>query len=61
MQIRIVLIQFWRDLKAQRLRTGLTLFGLGWGTFCVVVMLSFGEGLQRKQYATMAGWASGSS
>lgn len=55
MQIRIVLIQFWRDLKAQRLRTGLTLFGLGWGTFCVVVLLSFGEGLQRKQYATMAG------
>ena len=55
MQIRIVLIQFWRDLKAQRLRTGLTLFGLGWGTFCVVVLLSFGEGLQRKQYDTMAG------
>jgi putative ABC transport system permease protein len=55
MQLRIVLIQFWRDLKAQRLRTALTLFGLGWGTFCVVVLLSFGEGLQRKQYATMAG------
>jgi putative ABC transport system permease protein len=55
MQLRIVLIQFWRDLRAQRLRTALTLFGLGWGTFCVVVLLSFGEGLQRKQYDTMAG------
>jgi putative ABC transport system permease protein len=55
MQLRIVLVQFWRDLKAQRLRTALTLFGLGWGTFCVVVLLSFGEGLERKQLATMEG------
>jgi putative ABC transport system permease protein len=55
MQIRIILTQFWRDLRAQRLRTGLTLFGLAWGTFCVVVLLSFGEGMQRKQYETMAG------
>ncbi len=49
MPLRIVLSQFWRDIRAQRLRTGLTLFGLAWGTFCVVVLLSFGEGLQRKQ------------
>lgn len=49
MQLRIVLSQFWRDLRAQRLRTGLTLFGLAWGTFCVILLLSFGEGLSRKQ------------
>lgn len=55
MQLRIVLAQFWRDLKAQRLRTGLTLFGLAWGTFCVVLLLSFGEGLSRKQMETMEG------
>jgi putative ABC transport system permease protein len=55
MQLRIVLAQFWRDLKAQRLRTALTLFGLAWGTFCVVLLLSFGEGLSRKQMDTMAG------
>ncbi len=55
MQLRIVLVQFWRDLKAQRLRTALTLFGLAWGTFCVVVLLSFGEGLSRKQMNTMQG------
>jgi putative ABC transport system permease protein len=55
MQLRIVLAQFWRDMKAQRLRTGLTLFGLGWGTFCVIILLSFGEGLSRKQMDTMAG------
>ncbi len=54
MQIKIVLSQFWRDLKAQRLRTALTLSGLAWGTFCVILLLSFGEGLQRKQYATSA-------
>jgi putative ABC transport system permease protein len=55
MQLRIVIVQFWRDLKAQRLRTGLTLFGLAWGTFCVVLLLSFGEGLSRKQMDTMQG------
>jgi putative ABC transport system permease protein len=55
MQLRIVLVQFWRDLKAQRLRTALTLFGLAWGTFCVVLLLSFGEGLSRKQMNTMQG------
>jgi putative ABC transport system permease protein len=55
MQLRIVLVQFWRDLKAQRLRTALTLFGLAWGTFCVVLLLSFGEGLSRKQMETMEG------
>ena len=54
MQLRIVVSQFWRDLKAHRLRTGLTLFGLGWGTFCVVVLLSFGEGLNRQQLTRTA-------
>lgn len=49
MQARIVLSQFWRDFKGQKLRTGLTLFGLGWGTFCVIVLLAFGEGLQKRQ------------
>jgi putative ABC transport system permease protein len=51
MSLRIILLQFWRDVRAQRLRTLLTLFGLAWGTFCVVVLLSFGEGLSRKQQA----------
>jgi putative ABC transport system permease protein len=54
-QLRIVLSQFWRDLRAQRLRTGLTLFGLAWGTFCVILLLSFGEGLSRKQMDSTAG------
>jgi len=54
MQLRIVFSQFWRDLKAQRLRTALTLFGLAWGTFCVILLLSFGEGLSRKQIAAGA-------
>lgn len=54
MQLRIVLIQFYRDFRAQRLRTALTLFGLAWGTFCVILLLSFGEGVQRKQMARSA-------
>ena len=52
MQLRIVLLQLWRDLKAHRLRSGLTLFGIAWGTFCVVVMLAFGNGLQAQMMKT---------
>lgn len=49
MHFRIVLSQFWRDLKANRQRTALTLFGLAWGTFCIIALLSFGEGIHRSQ------------
>jgi putative ABC transport system permease protein len=51
MLLRVIFSQFWRDIRSQRLRTLLTLFGIAWGTFCVVVLLSFGEGLSRKQRA----------
>lgn len=33
----------------------MTLFGLAWGTFCVILLLSFGDGLSRKQMDTMSG------
>jgi putative ABC transport system permease protein len=34
-------------LRLQRLRTALTLFGIGWGTASVVFLLAWGAGLQR--------------
>ncbi|MFN8549621.1 MAG: ABC transporter permease [Candidatus Eisenbacteria bacterium] len=54
MDFRVIFAQFVRDMRAQRQRTALTLFGLGWGTFCVIVLLSFGEGLHRRQAERMA-------
>jgi putative ABC transport system permease protein len=39
---------FLRDLRTQRLRLTLTLFGIVWGTAAVVVLLAFGTGLERK-------------
>ena len=40
--------QFVADLRAQRLRTTLTVLGIAWGTVAVVVLLAFGVGLERQ-------------
>ena len=40
--------EFVADLKAQRLRTTLTVLGIAWGTIAVVVLLAFGVGLERQ-------------
>jgi putative ABC transport system permease protein len=44
---RLLLAEFWSDLKAQRTRALLTLFAVFWGTLTIVLLLSFGEGLKR--------------
>ena len=43
------------DLRTQKLRLALTLFGIFWGTFAVVVLLAFGAGLDRKANEELAG------
>lgn len=43
------------DLRLQKLRLTLTLFGIFWGTFAVVVLLAFGAGLERKANEELAG------
>jgi putative ABC transport system permease protein len=43
-----VLREFVADLKSQKLRTGLTVLGIAWGTVAVVVLLAFGVGLERQ-------------
>lgn len=40
--------QLWADLRAQRLRTTLTVLGITWGTVAVVVLLAFSVGLERQ-------------
>ncbi|MBI4500368.1 MAG: ABC transporter permease [Gemmatimonadetes bacterium] len=40
--------EFLADLKAQKLRTALTILGITWGTVAVVVLLAFGIGLEAQ-------------
>jgi putative ABC transport system permease protein len=45
--LRTVVSEFWNDVRAQKLRTALTILGITWGTVAVVVLLAFGTGLER--------------
>ena len=47
--------QFLRDLKSQKLRAALTLFGLVWGTTAVTLLLAFGQGLQERMIKNIRG------
>ena len=42
---KILLREFFSDLKAQKTRAFLTMFAITWGTIAVVLLLAFGEGL----------------
>jgi putative ABC transport system permease protein len=48
-------IEFVRDLRAQKLRTFLTIFGITWGTVAVIVLLAFGTGFKRQTMVNMHG------
>ncbi len=52
---RNYLRQFLRDLKSQKLRAALTLFGLVWGTTAVTLLLAVGEGLEGRMMKNMRG------
>ena len=45
MKSLMFLSQFFRDIRSQKLRTFLTIFGITWGTIAVVLLLGFGVGL----------------
>jgi putative ABC transport system permease protein len=47
--------QLWRDVRAQRLRTFLTVFGIVWGTTAVSLLLAFGVGLKHQQIRRVKG------
>jgi putative ABC transport system permease protein len=47
--------QFLRDIRSQKLRAALTLFGLVWGTTAVTLLLAFGEGLQARLIKNIRG------
>jgi putative ABC transport system permease protein len=50
-----VLRQLLRDLRSQKLRTFLTVFGIVWGTVAVTLLLAFGTGLKKQMIKNTAG------
>ena len=40
--------QMLQDVRHQKLRTLLTLFGITWGTVSVALLVSFGEALEKR-------------
>ncbi len=55
LSIRDALRQMWRDMRSQKLRTFLTVFGIVWGTVSVSLLLAFGKGLQRQMILNSSG------
>lgn len=45
--LKILLEEFYGDLRTQKTRAFLTMFAIAWGTLAIVLMLAFGEGLKR--------------
>lgn len=50
---------FYRELKRQKKRITLTILALGWGTFSIIVLLAFGEGLNRQMIKSTHGLGEG--
>ena len=59
MSLPVIIKQFFQDLKAQKLRSSLTITGITWGTVSVVVLLAFGVGLQKQTKKNMHGMGNG--
>ena len=55
MHLRNHLRQFLRDVRAQKLRLFLTVFGIVWGTAAVTLLLAFGQGLHKQVAVSMKG------
>jgi putative ABC transport system permease protein len=54
-RLHTALAEFLRDLRAQKLRTFLTVFGIVWGTVAIIVLLAFGMGFKRQLSQNMHG------
>jgi len=50
-----VLRQLIRDVRTEKLRTFLTVFGIVWGTVAISLMLAFGTGLHKQMIKNSAG------
>ncbi|MEJ2636111.1 MAG: ABC transporter permease [Calditrichia bacterium] len=52
-------VQLFRDLRHQKLRTALTLFGIIWGSVAIILLLTFGEGLYKMSMKSAHGLGEG--
>ena len=59
MRLFTSLAQFFQDLRAQKMRTLLTVMGITWGTVAVIVLLAFGVGLEKQSRKNMHGMGDG--
>ncbi len=59
LSIRDAVRQMWRDVRSQKLRTSLTVFGIIWGTVSVTLLLAFGRGMQSQMVVNAAGIGDG--
>lgn len=55
MSIFSLLTEFTRDLRQQKLRTALTVFGIMWGTATIIVLLAFSMGFRDQIIYSMRG------
>ncbi|MEX2115322.1 MAG: ABC transporter permease [Bacteroidota bacterium] len=53
--LRTIVTEFYLDLKAQKLRAFLTMFGIIWGTVAIVVLIAFGVGFKQQMSINMHG------
>src|SRR6188472_1323844 len=53
--LRDVFRQLIRDVRTEKLRTFLTVFGIVWGTVAISLMLAFGTGLHKRLIENTAG------
>src|SRR5450755_1730264 len=53
--LKEVFRQLLRDVRSQKLRTFLTVFGIVWGTVAVTLLLAFGTGLKKQMIKAIAG------
>jgi putative ABC transport system permease protein len=53
--LKDALRQLLRDVRTEKLRTFLTVFGIVWGTVAITLMLAFGTGLKRRMIQNIAG------
>jgi putative ABC transport system permease protein len=55
MALGVFTTQLFRDIRSQKLRTTLTVFGILWGTASVVLLLAFGKGIHASQQQAFRG------
>lgn len=54
-KLRTIISEFLLDLRAQKLRAFLTMFGIIWGTVAIVVLIAFGMGFKKQMSINMHG------